>query len=244
MVTERSHFYAREDADTLFALDLDRTLLKTSAVAEAFKKYVATTNAEASRQLGYSQEALEKTGGSVDMLAVLARAMGSPALRQCTDGFVDSHRDRDYLEQGARELLSAVESHGQRVGIVTYGGREWQEAKLALVGFSNPGAEVPRLIRDEKGGKGALIASWYSPETGLYHLPIELGGGTVAKVVLVDDKPIELEGLPDNASAYGYLYTGGTQPATGQLPVTAESQLPANVIVVNSLDEVIRKEGL
>lgn len=129
-----------------------------------------------------------------------------------------------YLLPGAADLLIFLQQQAREqaigYGILTYGQVDWQRAKLAATGLLT----VPTMITD-RTDKGALITSWH--QAGSYQLPVELGGGQVERVVLIDDKVYSFEGLP--ADALG-LYCGQDNQA----------ELPVNVQTVSSLSEVQR----
>lgn len=127
---------------------------------------------------------------------------------------------QNYLLPGALNLLRFLQQNQVRHGILTYGQSDWQQTKLAVAGL----AAVPTLITD-RTDKGALIASWH--QVSSYQLPVELGGGQVERVVLIDDKAYSFEGL--SADALGF-YCGQDDQA----------ELPVNVQAVSSLSEVQR----
>ena len=222
-----------------YGFDFDRTIGRTSDIAKDFVDYIEQEDPVVGDALRMSQREIEASGGSFDMVGVL-RGMGSHILGNCVEGFIGTHRNPGYLEDGAEQLLSGVTDHGHRSGIMTFGGEDWQTAKLRVSSVD----ALPHMILDKKGVKGTLIASWYNPETGLYQLPEEFGGGFVEEVVLVDDKPVEFNGFPDLPSAKGYLFTGGIKPDVETSPQPVVGTLPRNVEEVASLYEITEKEGL
>ena len=170
------------------------------------------------------------------------RPVGIPAVRELplrAHG-VDRHRGGPYLEDGADSLLVGIAASGHAAGILTYGGEDWQTIKLRATELDS----YRRMILAEKGKKGALIASWYDAEHGVYRLPEALGGGSFDEIVLVDDKPAEFVGFPDLPSAHGYLYTGGVKPTIETSPQPVVRDLPASVKVVDSLRDIVRREEL
>ena len=223
-----------------YALDFDRTLGRTVDIAKDFIRYVEQEDATVGSALREQQHHVEATGGSFDMIGALRAQMGQRALGVYAEGFLDHYRGGPYLEDGADALLVSIAARGHQLGILTYGGEDWQTIKLRATELDS----YHRMILGEKGKKGALIASWYDAEHDIYRLPEALGGDTVDEIVLVDDKPAEFIGFPDVPSAYGYLYTGGIQPVVETSPQPAVVDLPSNVTVVDSLEDIVRYEAL
>ena len=223
-----------------YALDFDRTLGRTVDISEDFMSYVGERDPAVGGALREQRHRIESTGGSFDMIEVLRTQMGQRALGQCTEGFLWQHRGGPYLEDGADALLIGIAATGNQLGILTYGGEDWQTIKLRAAELDS----YRRMILGEKGKKGALIASWYDAERDVYQLPEELGGGIVEQVVLVDDKPLEFVGFPDTPSAHGYLYTGGVRSDVETAPQPTMSDLPSNVTVVGSLRDIVQRETL
>lgn len=223
-----------------YALDFDRTLGRTVDIAKDFISYVEQEDATVGDSLREQQHNIEATGGSFDMIGSLRAQMGQRALGVYAEGFLNRHRGGPYLEDGADSLLVGIAASGHAAGILTYGGEDWQTIKLRATELDS----YRRMILAEKGKKGALIASWYDAEHGVYRLPEALGGGSFDEIVLVDDKPVEFVGFPDLPSAHGYLYTGGVKPTIETSPQPAVKDLPASVKVVDSLRDIVRREAL
>lgn len=224
-----------------YALDFDRTAGRTERIGDDFLAHVTAEDSAVGEALRASKAEVEASRGSFDMLSVLREHMGVRALSECVADFVDRYRNPDrYLEDGVQDLILGTAQCGDRLGILTYGGEDWQTAKLRVTELD----EAPRMILGKKGIKGALLASWYDPESRLYRLPQEFGGDTVEEVVLVDDKPEEFQDLPVLSSARGYLFTGGIKPTVDTSPQPAVGKLPPNVTPVASLHEIVQREGL
>lgn len=223
-----------------YALDFDRTLGRTADIARGFAEYIKGVDPVVGDALQKQQHNVEATGGSFDMMKTLRTHMNQHALSELVNGFLRQCNGESYLEDGAEALLTSITAKGHRVGIVTYGGEDWQTIKLQATNLDS----YHRLILGEKGKKGSLIASWYDPIQCVYYLPDELGGGVVKQVILVDDKPVEFAGLPDISSARGYLYTGSAKPASDTSSQPTDTRLPSQVITAVSLMDVVRHEGL
>ncbi len=98
----------------------------------------------------------------------------------------------DFLMPGARELLAYLRQMAIGHGILTYGGREWQEMKLAAARLS----DMPTIITSE--AKGPLLKRWQQPD-GRYALPPEFAMVEYREaqhIIFVDDKPTSFDGAP------------------------------------------------
>lgn len=223
-----------------YALDFDRTLGRTNDIADEFIAYVGDQDATASTTLREEQHRIESAGGSFDLIAVLRAHLGSEALEELVEGFLVDYKKSTYLEEGAIDLLDGIVEHGYRLGIMTYGGEYWQSVKLRASLLDS----YHHIILANKGIKGAMIASWYDTAQQVYKLPEVLGGGSVDEVILVDDKGVEFADLPDSPFARGYLFTGGVQQVIETSLQTITRDVPPNVVVVDSLRDIVRREGL
>lgn len=224
-----------------YALDFDRTLGHTKNIATEFTDHVGESDASAADVLRSTQRDVEASGGSFDIFSTLRTHMGGRALGELVDGFYERPQRVPFLEDGARPLLDGITAKGHQAGILTYGGKDWQKIKLKATDLLD---KYPHMIMSEKGIKGALIASWYDEERGLYVLPEQLGGGEYSEIALVDDKPTEFNNFPEAPSARGYLFTGGAKPGVETSPQPVVGDLPPNVRTVNSLHDIIEQEEL
>jgi hypothetical protein len=161
------------------------------------------------------------------MLALLHSQLSAAEVENYVDTFVTEVESYAFLLDGAEELLTTF-SHQGNVGIVTYGGEQWQEAKLRMTGLET----YPHLVVPRRGEKGRLIASWYDASHQTFTIPQELGGGEVNEIVLVDDKLAEFDGLPESPHAHGYLVSNASI-----------HEVAANIAIVASLREVLQRES-
>ncbi len=220
-----------------YALDFDRTLGRTVDIARDFIGFVEQEDVVTGESLRQQQQETEATGGSFDVIGSLRAQIGQRVSNMCESFVVQEHSDA-YLEDGADELLHSIQNRGNQIGILTYGGEDWQMTKLRITRLDS----FHRIILQQKGEKGALIASWYDAERKVYQLPEALGGSVCQEVVLVDDKPVEFGGFPDLPSARGYLYVGGMSSEAAASIRPAIEDLPTNVTVVDSLRDIVRQE--
>lgn len=223
-----------------FALDFDRTLGATSTIASKFTSFIGRENEELGAIISSKQHKIESSGGSFDIVDALRHHIGTKALQAYMDTFIELQQDMSFLNEGAASLIDAIQESNHHLGILTFGGKQWQEMKLRAATLER----YDRMIVAEKGKKALLIASWYDKDQEKYQLPDEFGGGLVDEVVLVDDKAIEFSGLPENGSARGYLFRDMSIPILPSQQAVSEGDIPTTVTVVASLSEVVEKEDL
>lgn len=217
---------------TFYCLDLDRTLLDTGLLVELLDVYLAVEHADIARLVQAACREVEQSGGSYDIIRGIRQYTGD-GTEQLLEGFVASvRRDTRLFLPYAQDLLAAITAHEQSWGVLTYGGEAWQRAKLEILGLEDQAA----IIIPQKG-KGRIIASWLGDD-GRYRLPREYGDLMVDEVVLVDDKPVEFEELP-NDTARGYLVRADGIDAS--LP-SQQGEVASNVRIVSSLADVIACE--
>jgi hypothetical protein len=149
---------------------------------------------------------------------------------------VDENESYSLRGEGADDLLGFLEDNAIRKGILTYGDKPWQLAKLKAAGYD----DIPTMVTAEKR-KGKTIRSWRR-HYDKYWVPEELAvsgsemagvmGGKVlfATIVFADDKPESFEEFPAE-DARGYI----VNPKVEGSPI-------GNIRVVNDLREVQRIE--
>ncbi len=139
----------------------------------------------------------DRTLGDTDKLfAALGNLLGERDVvewQAVTRDFIALGEVTDFLMPGARELLEYLQQTGIGHGILTYGGREWQEMKLAAAKL----LDVPTIITST--GKGPIMKRWQQ-EDGTYELPPEYKAATgyqrTRHIIFLDDKPTSFEGTP------------------------------------------------
>lgn len=216
-----------------FALDFDRTLGDTNAIAGSLVEFLGVNYPHLAAIIEEGRAEIESTGGSYDVWAALQLHSGLD-VGSLIDEFIQQHEDSErFLMPGAKELLEAIDLAGEWWGIVTYGGEDWQRTKLQLSGLSTQ----PTLIIDTHQ-KGRLLASWYD-NSGQYKIPDELGGGEANELILVDDKASAFDGLPVSSAVRGYWLRRGGPPLLSQ-----RGSVPPHVTAITSLMKVVRDESL
>ena len=212
---------------TFYVLDLDRCLANTDKLFALFEYAVLQEEVLGKEVLDDLREAMERTRGSFDVLTHLREYLASSGQQEMLllikDTFLKASRDYDFFEPGARELLQFLSDSALPFGILTYGGKIWQQMKLQAMGLDT----TPHIITDIQA-KGKIIAGWRQPD-GEFVIPEELGGGIFETVVLVDDKFVSFEGLPDEAFGIHVLAKNA---------LLASNTLPSHVARVSNMSEV------
>lgn len=221
--------------ETYVVLDLDRTLIDTELINKTYEKIVAESSNDLSEAMNLAKQADEAAGRSFDPhLFVREALLDSVAIMNDFEVELTNRlngRD-DVLNPGALELIDQLKTWGVAHGILTYGHSEWQRIKLQVSGLDR---KLPSKITADKH-KGAEIGSWQS-DTGEFHVPVELtsheiGAAAVYQtVVLVDDKAVSFEDLPDGVKGIWY------RPSE-HLLLSQQGDVPATVTVVDHLDLV------
>lgn len=229
------HEHEIKKVERFYALDFDRCLGNTEKLYKLLVQSLGEVyDQDAVHVLKAVREDVEASGGSFDVMDHLAR-LGYD-VDEVVRHFLDAEVDTDTLyEPGAREFLDALSKSGLPFAIVTYGGSEWQLAKLARMNMLH----IPHLILS-KSRKGSIISGWQNDE-GDFTIPEDLYGPMFASnIILVDDKAQAFDELPD--SSRGYLIQ---HPLKLELygPEDASS-LPHNVRTVYSFVEIADSEDL
>ncbi len=201
-------------------LDLDRTLLNTEAAMADYVALIRQHDANLSNRLYWAWRQAEDSNESFDARRFLIEEVVMERVPQSTvDQFdklfsIPDQVDYSYLNDGAGELLQALDERQVPHGVLTYGSVEWQTLKLQASGLD----ALPHIVTQQRA-KGRVLTSWMQP-SGEIKLPKKLtdrykalGGGTLSSVVLVDDKLEALVGLPDGVTGYWYTDKVATKSA-------------------------------
>lgn len=218
--------------ETFYVLDFDRTLADSDKLLEVF---ISVTN----QYIDLPLEQVEKIdadvkskGDSFDTATYvrdqLASQDASDQWKKLEKQFIHESRSLNMLMPGAAELLSFLDSRGDKYGVLTYGNPLWQHLKLAASGFNH----VRRIVTTDKY-KGMFIMSWQ--QESQFHLPLEFGGGIVDRVVLVDDKAMSFVGFPGEPSK-GYHVLDPAVALPAQL-----GEIPQQVTQVATLQDVVSR---
>ena len=214
-------------SDVLWVIDLDRTLMDGELPDELFVDICLEHGIDKQALRAYKAK-LEADGGSFDIIDYL-RSIRTPddVIASLCGKFITIAGERKLLFADVVQLLQAFDATGQVALILTYGGREWQLAKLQAAGLTSR----PYLITTNKR-KGDLISSW-SVTTG-YEVVATDGQRLVASTVkLIDDKASSFDGLPEDCN--GYLIR---RPGLRVLP-SQEGDVAAHVEVLSGLAALI-----
>ncbi len=224
------------EAETFYAIDFDRCLSDTYKLDTVFYEVVDEHKDVDGDKLRSERRHIEDSGGSFDEVQALQKQIGTSALLDFFDTFIERAREKDMLSDGARELIDALEARDKPFGIVSYGGPEWQRIKMQASGVEN----IPTLITNHKK-KGAIIKSWQQQDNR-FLVPADLTTTdepiTVDTVVLMDDKATAFSELPPGAR--GYWIQSPSHP----LLLSQVGSVPPTVQIAKGLREVISLESL
>jgi hypothetical protein len=216
-----------ELADTFYVLDFDRCLGRTEKFQTLLEQAIEEDGTIDLAMIRYAHQQIKKTGGSFDTARYVRRILrdqgedAATTWQRIEEAFISAARGQDVFEPYAKEFLSALDARQAHYGILTYGGKDWQLAKLQAADL----LYVPHLITTHKE-KGRMIASWQQPDK-TFVIPAELAGKKLrmSGVVLVDDKPVSFEGIPPEVR-------GICVHPTSQTVV-----LPRNVTIVQGMEQ-------
>lgn len=221
-----------KSVDMFYVLDFDRCLGRTEKFQVLLEEAVEREGIVDLDMIQYAHSEVKKTGGSFDTAAYVRQVLKDRKLDvnriwgKIEADFVAAAQKEDVFEPGARQLLETLKKRRVHYGIVTFGGFDWQTAKLRAAGLQ----ERPYVITSYKE-KGHMIASWQQDD-GRFLIPEELNFGEplLAKhVVLVDDKPISFDGVPPEVIGLCVA------PRTSEVQTAA---LPPNVQIVQDMKQV------
>lgn len=220
-------------APLMVLLDFDRCIGDTDKLQQTFEMVAKDYITE--EYIVKARKTAEDTGGSFDTARFVRWTLDQSGRQdewnQLAKTFVDQAASQrqagdSFLMPGGEELLADMGSRQVPFGFITYGGREWQQLKLAAAGLT----DYPTLITETKR-KGELIAEWPYKRLGdegmVYQLPPELQNSQVAyakHLVFLDDKPVSFEGAPPEGvtliQVLSYDHVVASQ--RGELPVGVE----------------------
>lgn len=219
------------DDDSFYIIDFDRTLADSDKLFDVFLGVVDHYLVLPREQIEAAYADVKARGDSFDTASYvrdhLADRGDTQQWEQLEKQFIHESRALNMLLPGAVELLTYLQSSRKRFGILTYGNPLWQHLKLTASGFNH----VHRIVMEQKE-KGRLVNSWHR-EDGLFHLPQEFGGGTVKRIVMLDDKAVSFDGFP------GYPSVGYQVVEKDKILPSQRGDIPSNVTVVDNLNDII-----
>jgi hypothetical protein len=205
-----------ETIDTFYVLDLDRCLIDTDRLQRAMMHVIEKDTDIDGVRLDEGRVAYEASGGSFDTAKYVTdlfksegRKDGRELWNSIAQAATAEAQGEDMLLPYAAELLARLKHEGRAFGILTYGGRMWQETKITASGL----ADIPHIVTPIKE-KGILLTSW-KQEDGSFLIPAPLGGGRVLRarsLVFIDDKPVSFKGIPEGVRAICAITPGATWP--------------------------------
>ena len=180
-------------------LDFDRTLADTTKLKATFDQIAES--------LGYynadyikKQLSLDRRFDTYEFLRQTYGDAKSQMIITELEAIFEQHQPKsDFLLPDTTELLKWLEAQQYPFGIMTYGEKRWQLAKIRASGLIS----LPHLITDHKY-KGRKITTWRD-DSGNYQLPPELGGRVVQHLALLDDELYSFDGMPSDVKKFYYV---------------------------------------
>lgn len=220
--------------ETFYILDFDRCLFDSSRFQDEFIRCVVDNHHALTReQIQDTQRATEATGGSFDTVGYVRGFFGLAEWQEVKKLFlkemsVPEKREALYFGD-AKAFVAELRRRDLPFGIMTYGGKEWQQMKLEALVFD---AE-PHIITDTKY-KGPIIASYYNSAKNIFTIPLPLAVEVLhaKNICLVDDKAVSFEGLP--AKAHGYWLV----PDESRIAVGQKGEIGQSIKKIASLGEI------
>lgn len=217
-------------SNTLWLLDLDRTLLKTEELIGRYIDAVKhVTGDEALVQsMNERWHAVESVGQPYGFTEQLRETMDDYQVT-ALDHYVASHSTPDdLLEPGATELLNTLARLNLPHGVMTYGPPDRQLFKLRVTNLD----KLPYIITDTPI-KATVIEGW-KDSTG-FTTPATLLGDEehFEHIALVDDKAVAFQNLP--AGMKGFVYRSGDMP----LLKSQAGDTPEGVVILHKLQDLI-----
>lgn len=188
---------------TFYIVDFDRTLADSEKLFDVFVEVSRHYMAIPEEQVVAAHDQMVRKGDSFDTASYVRDHLFDTGegdrWEELEKRFIHEARSLNMLLPGADDLLKTLHEHGERYGILTYGNPLWQHLKITATGFNH----IHRIITVNKQ-KGKLVASWQQAD-GSFKLPGEYGGGSVDRIVMIDDKALSFEGFPQLPSQGYYV---------------------------------------
>lgn len=215
-----------------YIIDLDRTLFDTEKNADFFAQAVRKHSVETAEKLLEKVKKFALMGESFGMRQFVVEALGEEKTAEIEASYLEMTAHEDLFNPGAEKFLKVLLSKpGVNFGILTYGSAPGQLLKLKAGKL----AEAPHIVTLEKF-KGEYISTWQQPD-GTFLLPKEFQtrGEVTENLVLIDDKALSFEFLPESVRGYWY------RPSKS---LYSDGEVADNVKVVESFEDIIASEHL
>ena len=214
---------------TFYLIDLDRTLLDTDHASQALIDIVAAEDQAAAERVSSHLQETARFGSQYSLHDSLGTVLGTEWRDRVEARFMAQREiNQSLLLPGARQILAFIESDRSTGGILTFGSLPGQTMKIKAVGLD----DVPYLVTQQPY-KGRLIAEWHRSDGG-FLLPAVYGAVLADELILVDDRELSFDGLPEGA--LGYWVSEEVPSALDAVP------LPDRVRPMKNLEAVMNAE--
>ncbi|HEX5456072.1 MAG TPA: hypothetical protein VFW77_01765 [Candidatus Saccharimonadales bacterium] len=210
--------------DTLYILDLDRTLLDVDMAMSIAEEACHNLGVDFSKIKEDQQRSFARAV-PYSPLATL-EDMGDGVLERFKQEFLKLAGPARLVFPDAKRYLDKLEHAGKQYMILTYArDARWQELKMQGAGLDN----IPHIIIFHPK-KSHDIDSWRSKD-GLFNVPLDTIS-PASEVVFVDDRLRVFDGIPKNCKGY-YLKRSDWQDDL--------SDIGKDITQIASFDELIDK---
>jgi len=222
--------------DVFYILDFDRCLGDTTKLQYELEAAVKRKTSISLHQLATARHEVELSGGSFDTAAyvqdILKATPSDTAWDEVCQDMIEHARQKDLLEPSARTFIDSLEKRRAHFGILTYGGIDWQRAKLRASCME----AIPALVTDNVS-KGHVISSWQQAD-GSFVIPKELlqpydSQLYAKKIVLIDDKVVSFRDIPKGVSGFHVVRSDR------KILPSQEGELPSGIVRAEELSKVI-----
>ena len=218
---------------TFFAIDFDRCITKGEMFNLLYVEVLDELGVIAYVDMIKVKDTVEAEGRSFQMLTYLRDngLFDKNVEQQVANAFVKRSHEKRYnvVADDADELFAYLEKERIPHAIISYGDNDWQELKIKAAGFEN----VPHQIVSHPR-KSDELRSWLND--GVYHLPRIFGGETADEIVLIDDKAVAFDDLPQRVRGYWM------RAKDGSLLPSQQGTVPDSVQIVYDFKSIIEKE--
>lgn len=192
--------------DEVVVLDLDRTLLDSSAVTQLVLASMTRHGVSADRISEAIKYVEAQKGNSFHLFDYIEREFSFATLDAIVDEIMQNDTlllalKNDLLCPGADMLVYALEEQGTPAMVLTYGEQNYQSFKIdlfrKLIGKSNK--ELPGIVTHVANKSMWIQENWFTRQDELGEVPVDIMGGTLLTrvVSIVDDKISNLQSTDD-----------------------------------------------
>jgi hypothetical protein len=207
--------------NTLYILDLDRTLIDTDKIVKLLSSSLDCQGLDGDALIDKIEKA-RLSEKDVDAEKAI-RLLGENTWGNVEEYFLKSAKADLLLFDDTKPFLTSLKDAGLPYMILTFGvSKAWQYLKLTSTGLD----QIPTIVSDSRD-KSKTINSWKT-NNGVY-IPPGFNDLSANNIILIDDRPGAFVGIQENCS--GYLLD---RPGS----IGQDIELPESVQVIRKLSEI------